>query len=232
MQQDTRKTRIWELDFFRGIALIAMIYFHVIYDMNVIYGYDVNQGSGINFFIGKFAVILFMLLAGVSSSLSRSNIKRGVKVLGIAMVITIVTHAYGPQLGIKFGVLHYFGVCMLLAPLFNRLGAAVLAVLGTGVILLDRVVENITVSHNLLFPLGIHSSRFFSSDYYPLIPWMGIFLYGMAISKVLYSQKKSVFNFSIGENIVSKMGRNTLIIYIVHQPVIIAVLEVIKLLGG
>lgn len=92
------KTRIWELDLVRGIALLLMIYFHIIYDLKEIYNFPVTYGSGVNFYIGKISAILFILVSGISVSLSRSNIKRALKVLIIALVITVVTHIYESSL--------------------------------------------------------------------------------------------------------------------------------------
>jgi len=94
MEHTHSKSRIWELDFLRGIALILMIYFHVIFDMKEFFDYPVSYSIGINYYIGKASAILFMLVSGISCSLSRSNIRRGLKVLGIALAITLVTHLY------------------------------------------------------------------------------------------------------------------------------------------
>jgi hypothetical protein len=84
-----------------------------------------------------------------------------------------------------------------------------------------KVVSNLMV-------FGIYSADFSSSDYYPLIPWLGVFLYGAAIGKFCYMDKRqSIFKFTFKDNIISKLGRHTLIIYLVHQPAIIGVLSLI-----
>jgi len=228
MEHTHSKSRIWELDFLRGIALILMIYFHVIFDMKEFFDYPVSYSSGINYYIGKASAILFMLVSGISCSLSRSNIRRGLKVLGIALAITLVTHLYNLEYGIKFGILHFFGISMLLYPVFRRLNSYLLLGLGTAVIALGSVVSKIKVSYDYLFPLGIHSNSFVSSDYYPLIPWFGVFLYGIALGKILYAGKQSLFNFTPGENIISMAGRRTLLIYVIHQPITMLVLTLVS----
>ncbi|HHV99910.1 MAG TPA: DUF1624 domain-containing protein [Clostridiaceae bacterium] len=219
--------RIWEIDFFRGIALILMIYFHVIFDMNELFGYSVSYSQGLNYYIGKTSAILFMLIAGISCSLSRKNTKRAFKILAVAILITIASHLYNPEYGIKFGILHFLGVCILLYPLFSKINAYLLIVIGLCVIALNSWLSGIKVDFDYLFPFGIISDNFISSDYYPLIPWISVFLFGIAIGKIFYSKKQSLFKFELRENIISRVGRRTLLIYIIHQPVIMAVLSLI-----
>jgi uncharacterized membrane protein len=228
MQNTKKMERIWELDFFRGIALIMMIYFHIIFDMKEFFNYPVNYSSGLNYYIGKASAILFMLISGISCSLSRNNIKRGLKVLGVAMVITLATHLFNPDFGIKFGILHFFGVSMLLYPLLQRLNKYILFLIGTLIIALGSVVSKISVSFDYLFPIGLFSDSFISSDYYPLVPWLGVFVYGAFLGKLLYAEKRSLFNISIGPNIISMAGKRTLLVYIIHQPVIMLLLAMIN----
>ncbi|RCX13472.1 putative membrane protein [Anaerobacterium chartisolvens] len=225
------KNRIWELDFVRGIALILMVYFHVVYDLREIYGYSVSYAGGINYFIGKASVILFMFVSGISCSLSKNNLKRGLRILAAAAVITLASWAYNADLIILFGVLHFFGVCLIMAPLISRLNEYVLLGLGTAVIMLQFLIPHIKTGNDWLMPIGIHSPGFTSSDYYPLIPWLGIFLYGLAAGKLFYRAKKSIFSFRLKDNIVSRAGRNTLLLYILHQPVIIGTLMLLERMG-
>lgn len=221
------KSRIWEIDFLRGIALVLMIYFHVIFDLREFYNLPVSYSSGINYFIGKTAAILFMLVSGVSCSISRSNLKRGARVMGAALVISLVTHLYDPGYGVKFGILHFLGTCLLLSPLILRLNPYVLICLGTIAIPLGNFFAGISTSNDFLFPVGITSGAFISSDYYPILPWIGIFLYGSALGKLLYKKKRSIFRFNISSNIISMIGRHTLIIYLIHQQIILFILWLI-----
>jgi uncharacterized membrane protein len=230
MRTNINGNRIWELDFFRGIALFLMIYFHIIFDLEVIYGYNINYSSGINQFIGKTSAISFILISAVSCSLSKRNIKRGLKIFGIAMIITILTHLYSSGLGVKFGILHFLGVCIVFSPLLQKLNKYLLVAGGIFIIYLGQFTTKIVVYHDFLSPFGIASSSFTSSDYYPLIPWLGIFLIGMALGKIFYPQKISVFSFSIRDNLISKAGRHTLITYIAHQPMILIILTLLSLL--
>lgn len=216
--------RIWELDLLRGIALVFMIYFHIVYDLKEIFNYSIIYESGINYYIGKAAGILFIFAAGISSTLTRSNPARAVRILIIAMVITIITHIYDPHMGIKFGILHFLGVSILTAPLIKRMNESVLLILGTAVIAVSLYISGINVNHDTLFALGLTTGNFISSDFYPLFPWYGVFLYGLSAGKVLYTSKKSIFTSRPQKNILTKAGRRSLLIYLLHQPVILAVL--------
>lgn len=220
--------RIWELDFLRGIALILMIYFHIVFDLNEIFNYPISYSSGINYYIGKVSVILFIIISGISSSLSKNNIKRGLKVLAIAIIITVVTHLFGSEIGIKFGILHLLGICMILYPVFAKFSWYILLILGSVFIIIGDLFDRIYVDFNYLFVIGLRSTQFQSSDYYPFFPWSGLFLLGIALSKLIYTKRSSLFNFDIKDNIISKLGRNTLLVYVLHQPIILTIIYLIQ----
>lgn len=221
--------RVWEVDMLRGIGLFLMIYFHLIYDMKEIFHYSgVGYESGINYYIGKAAGILFIFASGVSCFLSGNNLKRALKILALALLISAATHLYNPNLGVKFGILHFLGVSIALSPVLMKTHPFILFAGGAGIIALKDYLDKFTVSHNYLFPLGITGPDFISSDFYPLIPWLGVFLFGLAAGKTLYPFKQSVFSFPVRRNILTTAGRHTLWVYLLHQPVIIAVMSLLQ----
>ncbi|MCR4434712.1 MAG: heparan-alpha-glucosaminide N-acetyltransferase [Clostridiales bacterium] len=233
------QNRIWELDFFRGIALLLMIYFHIIYNLKEFYNSPVSYSWGLNYYIGKVSVVLFMLISGISCRFSRNVIRNGVKILGVALIISFVTHLAdylavsvahfsSSYMGIKFGVLHFFGISMLLFPVLEKISPYLLVALSAGIIALGQVFSRLSTSLDFLFPIGIINSRFYSSDYYPLVPWLGVFIIGIALGKLIYREKRSIFRFSIKDNIISTLGRNTLLVYVVHQPLILLILAAIN----
>lgn len=225
---ELNKERVWEIDLLRGVALLLMIYFHLIYDLDVLFSYNVSYQSSFNWYIGKASGTLFIFIAGISSYLSRDNNKRAIKILGIALIISVVTHLYDRELGIKFGILHFLGTAIILSKPLLRLRNPVLIGIGVIIIILGPFIAGTAVEHDWFFPLGLSSGNFISSDYYPLIPWLGVFLFGLSAGRYFYREKKSLFRYTIGNNFLIRAGRNTLVIYLIHQPVILLVLFLIK----
>ncbi len=224
--------RIWEIDFLRGIALLLMIIFHLLFNLKEFYGYPVQYNSGVYFYIGKLSAILFMVISAISSSFSRNNVRRGVKFLAVGMLITAASHLYNPDYGIKFGILHFIGTCILLYPLFRGLNKYLLPVLGTIVIILGQYLDSIYMPHNYLFIFNLTGSAWVSADYYPLLPWLGVFLYGIALGKFIYPERKSLFSFTPPMNPFSYLGEHTLFVYLVHQPLLLMAISLYKKITG
>lgn len=237
----TLNNRIWEIDFIRGIALLLMIYYHFIYDLSYFFDLPVSYRTGINDYIGKASGTLFIIISGISCRFSRNIIKRSLYVLTAAISITVITALVDyilktilnlsiPNVVIKFGILHFLGISMLLFNLLKKLNVIILMVLSALFIALGRIFSEIKVSFDYLFPLGIYSKNFFSSDYYPLIPWLGYFILGIVIGKIIYKNKKSIFKSDIKDNIINYLGRKTLFIYLIHQPILIIITFTINLI--
>lgn len=230
MKYKENNKRIWELDFLRGLALVLMVYYHILFDLSEFFHQKLfSVNSGINPYIGKASALLFIVISGISSSLSDHNIKRGKRIIAAALLITFVTHVAGRGYGIKFGILHLLGVCILFCGLLKRLPTLILALLGTLFIAMGPSVSSFSPNNDLLFFLGIRSSRFVSWDFYPLIPWSGFFLYGIFFGKLLYSPKKSLIKLQFPDNPVNTVGQHTLVIYLLHQPIILGLLYLLKM---
>jgi len=220
--------RLWEIDTFRGFALVLMIIYHLLYDLKEFYNFDIAYNQGIFFIIGKTAAILFILIAGVSCTFSKNNTLRAFKLIAWGYVIFLVMYIAVPGSNIVFGILQFLGVCILLSPVFKNISPYLLMAIGTIIILSGDSISKISISHNWLAPLGFMGPNFYSVDYFPLIPWFGVFLLGIALRKVVYKQERSLFATS-GRYFrpFTKVGQHTLIIYLVHQPLIMAALFLI-----
>ena len=222
-----KSNRIWEIDFIRGIALLLMIFFHIMYDLGDIYGYPVNYESGVIWVIGRVSAILFIIISGLSSTLSRNNPKRGLKVFAAALAISIVTYIAGRDYLIKFGILHFLGVSMMIYPLLNKAGSLELIVGGVLSLLAGNLISKVKVQSGLLFPVGLTNKYFYSADYYPVFPWIGVYIFGIVAGRFLYKERKSLFSFSMKDNPLLFLGRHTFMIYLIHQPLIIIILKVL-----
>jgi uncharacterized membrane protein len=238
--------RFWEVDFLRGMAIILMVLFHMAFDLNYFGVYEVEMSSGFWFYLARFTASLFLLLVGVSLSLSYSRarllgqedrfrfrlMKRSLWIFSLAMGVTLVTYLFIGRGFIVFGVLHLIGVSLLLAYPFLRLHGMNF-ILGLLFILIGLFLQSLSVDFSWLLWLGLAPWDFRSVDYFPLLPWFGVILMGVAFGDLFYrgySRRIPVPDLA-GSSLVSGLaflGRNSLAIYLAHQPVLIGLLY----LGG
>lgn len=226
----TNSSRIWELDYLRGIAIVIMVLFHLIFNLNEFYNIPIAYEQGIIYYLGKLAASLFIFISGISCTLSRSNLKRGLLLLGLALGITIITSYAVPGSNIFFGILHLLGLSILIYPIFKNINPFVLLFIGTLIIISGQFTHQITMPNNILAPLGLLGDSFFSMDYYPIFPWFGLFLLGVATGKLVYKDKKSLFKVDLGKSTLVPLGQHSLLIYLVHQPILLALLYIFNLI--
>jgi uncharacterized membrane protein len=222
--------RIWEIDFLRGIAIILMIMFHLVVDITEFYGYHLNYLSGFWYYEGKVAAILFILLAGTSTVFSKNNTRRGLIVLGWGLMLTVITYLFESTTYIRFGILHFLGCCLLLYRFIYSLDNRWIIILAFLTIALEDIAAKISVTSEWLTPLGITPAIFISLDYYPLIPWASVFLLGVLMGRALYVQPRSVLPMMPRTNVITYLGRHSLFIYLLHQPILLASLYFMSLI--
>lgn len=235
--------RFWEVDLLRGLAIVLMVLYHLVFDLNYFAVYDIDIFSGLWLAVARASASLFLLLVGLSLTLSHSRarllgqddrfisrlLKRSAWMLGLALGVTFVTYLFIDKGFIVFGVLHLIGLSLLLAYPFLRLHRANF-VLGLVFILLGLCIQTISVSFPWLLWLGLVPAGFYSVDYFPVFPWFGVILVGMGLGDLLYPgyRRRTFVPDLAGSHFVHSLaflGRNSLAIYLVHQPVIIALLS-------
>ncbi|WHH59560.1 heparan-alpha-glucosaminide N-acetyltransferase [Petroclostridium sp. X23] len=222
-----KNNRVWEIDFIRGTAIILMVIFHLIVDLKDFYSYDIEYLSGFWSYEGKLSAILFMLVSGVSCTFSKSNMKRGLKVFSFGLILTAVTYIFSPEMYIRFGILHFLGTSMILYSLINKLSTKLLLTASTLIIIIGNYFLKMTVQSPYLFVIGLTDKNFGSMDYYPLMPWLSVFIIGIVIGRVVYKERKSIFNFTLENTYMSFLGNHSLLIYLLHQPLLLATLYVL-----
>ncbi|MGQ9558032.1 MAG: heparan-alpha-glucosaminide N-acetyltransferase [Desulfurispora sp.] len=220
------KQRIREIDFARGIAVILMILFHLAYDLAEFYKLPLDYQSGLIYYTGKTAAVSFILLSGISSTLSTTSLYRGCKLILWGIAIWIVLGIAIPGSNVIFGILQFLGSCLLLQHLLklHRLQLPVLLLASAVSICTGVAFSRINMPGNLLAPLGLTNENFFSVDYYPIFPWSGVFLLGLALGKLIYAQPHRWSGSYQGHDPISFLGRHSLTVYLLHQPVILALL--------
>lgn len=219
--------RIELMDAARGLSLILMVFYHFFYDLVTFAGaprwifrnpvFDPLQ----YFFAG-----LFILISGVSSNFSHSNVKRGLKTLGVALVITLVT--YFMDMIIAFGILHLLGTCMLLygltqkfwQKLHEKLPWAIPALSISLILLTARFVGGYPSTTPYLWMFGLVTPEFESADYFPLLPWAFVFLLGTWAGKYVREGKLPKWFYEAKVPFFPAVGRQSLLIYVAHQPIL------------
>lgn len=177
-----------------------------------------------NFFAG-----LFVILSGISSTFSRNHLRRFLKFLATALLITLVTYFFDKSSVILFGIIHCLATSVLIyALIFQKSKPLTRLTWGSLILLLGffmpAIKKALTINTNWFLPLGLHKPVFSSLDYFPLIPWFGVFLIGTALGQWLYASKKSLFHRPLPETFINWCGQHSLWIYLLHQPIIMAIL--------
>ena len=235
------KPRIWELDALRGVCILCVIVVHFLFDLSFFGGLDLTLPAWY-VFIQEYGGAIFVVLSGDCVTLGSKSVRRGLIVFACGMLITAVTYGMyrlgmsGADVVVKFGVLHLLGVCMLVYPAFKKLPPAALALLGLAIAITGYAIRGVVVPQHWLFPLGLTYEGFTSSDYFPLFPQLGYFLIGAAIGKTAYREKRTFLPGSFQKTGIARFfcwcGRQSLFIYLLHQPIVYGLLELVLLLRG
>ena len=232
------KKRIWELDVLRGVCILGMVVVHLIYDLQTFFSLPFLADSRLFDLIKQWGGVLFLLISGICVTLGSHPVRRGLIVFACGLLCSAVTagmyflNMADKSIIIYFGVLHCLGVCMLLWPLFKRLPVWALGLLGPGLTVLGLWISgNVVVDFPWLIPLGLVPGDFASSDYFPLLSNLGFFLVGAFLGKTLYRKKETLLPRVNPANPVlaflTRLGKWSLPVYLLHQPVITGLLYLI-----
>lgn len=228
------KNRIWEIDATRGLLIALMVFYHMLFDLQYIFSYNINIDTpffnySVNFFAGA-----FIFVSGICANFSKSSLKRGFLLFGFSLIITLITYFYDKPTAIYFGILHFLAISMIITHLLkqgininplNKLNLYFAIIISFSIILIGQYLKNINFSSNLFLFLGITKKDFTSLDYFPLFPWYGVFLLGFLFGKRVYKNKITLFPNYNKLIFLQLIGRNSLIIYLLHQPIILLVLS-------
>lgn len=224
--------RIHSIDTIRGLSVIGMIYYHLVYDLVYIFNQNsieyLNSLKILQVLVGS----TFIFIAGISSNFSRDNLRSGFKLLIIAYAITGVTTFLGDP--VVFGVLHLLGFCTVIVSFTDKSRDTSfikgIALVGLFIIFYYLDIKNIEILSRLreynLYPLGLFGDGFSSSDYYPLIPWGFLYFGGKFIGGYLL-KTGTLYERDFDIEVLSFIGKHSLLIYILHQPIILAILSAI-----
>jgi uncharacterized membrane protein len=234
--------RFWEIDFIRGIAVILMIFFHATWNLVSFGAIDTDILSFSWQLFGKSIGFIFVFILGLSLTLSRAReikhnnsmwlrlCRRGATLLGLGIIVSIATYLIFDRQYVRFGILHLLGSSIILSYPFLKLSWRWNCLLGCIIIAIGNYLLTLGVGFPWLLPLGLMPWGILMVDYYPLLPWFGAVLFGIAAGNVFYASGDRQFTlkdysttFSIDWFIF--LGRHSLAIYLIHQPIILAFLS-------
>lgn len=231
---DKRPNRIQLIDAIRGLCVVLMCAHHFMYDLVVfLHAPDWLFSNPVFDVLHYIFAGTFIVLSGMSSNFSRSNVRRGVKTFAAAIVITAVTMVM--DMPILFGVLHLLGFCMIFYGLTERLWKKIpgrfapwlyIALTAFSAVLIARV----HIDSKILWPLGITYPGFYSADYFPIFPWLFVFLFGTWLGVPVREGKLPRRFYTVDVPVLPAIGRKAFIIYLLHQPVLYGITMLLKLL--
>ena len=240
MESGEERPRRYELlDSLRGVALVSMILYHFLWDCVYLFHLPVSWFSGsIGDLWQKSICYTFILLSGFCSGIGRHPVKRGWIVTAAGALITIVTLLVTPRQRVLFGVLTLLGASMLITGASQKVLKKIPPVAGViGCLLLFWVwmpagdgyvnwfFKDIplpkTWYHGYLGAFfGFPPSWFFSTDYFPLFPWVFLFLTGYFLYHWIGNSSGFRRYGTLKIPLFSKVGKNSLLVYMIHQPVL------------
>ena len=248
-QRLQRKKRIWQVDALRGLALLNMLVYHGMYDWVYVFGHGSSwyniAAPGCHVW-QQYICWSFLLLSGFSFGLAKRPWKNGLIVAACAVVLTVVTAVAMPSELILFGVLHLNACAVLLTWLLRRVLEKIPAGVGLAVSALLYLVTNQlpygylgfeglhlaavpdTLYQGNWFWLGLPDlNRFASADYFPILPWVFLFWCGYFVwrlaGKWLLDRAGQC---PAPLRPLCAVGSRTLLVYMLHQPVIFGALWV------
>lgn len=231
------------IDTLRGFALINMFVYHTLWSMANIFHYKISWfPSFYTYLWQQSGASLFIILSGFCWALSKKHLKRSLVVLSCALIIFICTYFFSKSSVITFGILSFIGSAMLimlpLAKILRFIPPVAGFIISLGLFFATKNIIHGSIgigswqytlppdlyANNFTAYLGLPPQGFHSADYFPLLPWIFMYTAGYFIYYCVqkFISKNNIFKFNCKQ--LSFLGRHSLAAYIIHQPVIIALL--------
>ncbi|NVK23306.1 MAG: DUF1624 domain-containing protein [Gammaproteobacteria bacterium] len=242
------------IDWLRGFSIFLMIVYHFCYDLDF-FGYiDTAFGRGYWIPFRYVIVIGFLSLVGVSLVIVHSEKfakgvrwnsikKRSLQLLLASLAVSISSYFIAPNKITVFGILHFILIASWLAlPFLSKPKLAFL--LGIVVFVIGHSVSSSLFDPIYLHWIGLFENKRPALDFVGIFPWFGIVLLGIPlaywfldnstgrkVAKLELSKTNTLswLKFSYFNRLLEWMGKHSLVIYLVHQPLMFAVFYLVEI---
>ena len=221
--------RLIGLDIFRGYALLLMVIFHFCFDLNNFHYVDFNLMYGDFWHYYRYIIVsMFVFASGISLQIAyrkgiiKHKFLKRLLVLGSAsLAVSIGSYTQFPNTWIYFGILHFFLFASIVGVLFLKIPKIALLT-GVGIILgYNLHIINMHWLYNIL-KAPLHLPIRYTEDLANIFPWFGVFLLGIVFGYYKLADKffsLKIFTAQSKFNTVfSYIGKHSLLIYLLHQP--------------
>lgn len=225
--------RIHAIDLARAAALLGMAAFHFAYDLEM-FGH-LSPGTAVSGGWRALSITVagaFLFLAGVSLQLAHGNglrpraFLRRLAVIGAAAcLVTLGTWAAFPDRLVYFGILHSIAAASVIGLAFLRLPWALTLAAALAILAMPRPLGP---DLPWLDWTGLTATPRPSVDFEPVIPWLAPFLAGLALARA--AARTGLWHRLQGGTppgpvlrALTWPGRHSLVIYLIHQPVLIGI---------
>lgn len=227
--------RITIFDTVRGFTMLSMAGFHVCYDLAYLYSWNMpwfTQSMFQDIWRASISWV-FLFIAGWMCTLSHNNIKRADKYALAALIVWLATTLVSVDDSVNFGIIYCMAACTGIVALTDTVLKKISAKWG---MLLCLVLFALTWSiPKTVYPipylawLGFPSPMFVSGDYYPIIPFIFMYLAGYFAARIAQGIDKPIPSWAYANPLpaLAGLGRHALPFYLLHQPVILGVLELV-----
>ncbi|MDO4508453.1 MAG: heparan-alpha-glucosaminide N-acetyltransferase [Lachnospiraceae bacterium] len=250
----TYSNRLQRIDEIRGFTLISMIIYHFMWDLRYIADFNISWYGGTASNIWQKSIcITFIFISGFCFSFGKKRLKRSLIIFMCGALISAVTFILMPENRVVFGVLTFLGSAGFITIIVDKLNKIIVSKINEstfnltmliGMLLLFISFFNVNFGY-IIFPkktllpkylydgyfmtfIGFPDPSFFSTDYFAILPWIFLYLSGYFMQKTI-GNKQAVVKYLLNDRFkfISYLGRNSLIIYMVHQPVLYLVTLII-----
>ncbi len=242
-RQKTPAGRYALLDELRGLDLVSMMLYHACWDLVFLFDVNMRWYAGTPGRLWQQTICwVFILLSGFCAPFGRYMLRRGTVVFGAGAVVTLATLVFMPEGRVIFGVLTFLGAAMLLTGVLEPLLKKVMPAVGLAVsAVLFAVCYPVGLGWvglggwKLMLPQSLYANYFtaffcfypdwfYSADYFGLLPWLFLFWAGYYLHKAVGRRRMEPLRRPVCPAL-GWMGRHSLLLYLLHQPVIYGVLS-------